>query len=114
MNAYLSLGYAMIMLWIGIQRCIDAQAFKPNAFWFCVAVGGLSIVAGYLFRLRHVTIARLVGSVASLMALSFYVYCLIVQPEKDANVRVGMAIVASAGYLSLILLPASDRESPEH
>lgn len=106
MNVYASLIYAMVILWTGIQRSIDAQAFKPNAFWFCTFVSLLAIVSAYLFRFKLSTVAKILGGAGGVIALSFYAYCFIVQPEQDANLRVGVAIVASLGYVSLILLPA--------
>ena len=114
MNVYASLLYAMVILWTGIQRSIDAQAFKPNAFWFCTFVSFLAILYAYLFRLKFPRLAKWFGGVGGGLALAFYVYCFMVQPEQDANLRVGVAIVASLGYVSLILLPMEDATSTKN
>ncbi|MEL7499159.1 MAG: hypothetical protein AAFN77_16245 [Planctomycetota bacterium] len=106
MKTYIAIVYAMLMMGVGMQRCIEAQAFKPNAFYFCLAVAVVAIVAGYCFRVSWHWLGGGLAVLASAAALAFYMYCLIVQPEKDATVRVGVAIVGSVGFLAFALLPS--------
>ena len=112
MKTYASIIFGLFMIWTGLHRSIEAQAFKPNAFWFCFVMGLIAIVGGYLIRLR-IAGGLILTSVAATVSASFYIRCLMIQPEKDANVRVALAIVASLGVLSLLWLPPSlsNRES---
>lgn len=106
----LTIVYGLFMIWTGLLRCIEAQAFKPNAFWFCLAVGILSMLGAFLFRSGKRIPAITLTTIATGIALAFYVYCFVIQPEKDATVRVALAIVASVGELCVIgtaLLPAN-------
>lgn len=105
MKCFASIIFGLFVIWTGILRSIEARAFKPNAFWFCLTMGLLAIVGGYLFRLGRPRIATVVSALAALIVLVFYVNCLIVQPEKDANYRVGLVIVAAIGHLALMFLP---------
>ena len=105
MKCFASIIFGLFVIWTGILRSIEAQAFKPNAFWFCLAMGVLAIVGGYLFRLGRHRVATGVAASAGLIVLVFYVNCLIVQPEKDANYRVGLVIVAAIAQLAFIFLP---------
>ena len=98
----LTIIYGLFMFWTGLLRSIEAQAFKPNAFYFCLFVGLLSIIGGFLFRCETRWPAIIVSSIAAGTALAFYLNCFIVQPEKDASVRVALAIVASAGQLCVV------------
>lgn len=95
----LTILYGLFMVWTGLLRSIEAQAFKPNAFYFCLVVGILSFVSGFLFRAEKRWPAMILTSIAAGTALTFYMNCFIVQPEKDASVRVALAIVASIGQL---------------
>lgn len=94
--------YGLFMFWTGLLRSIEAQAFKPNAFYFCLVVGLLSIVGGFLFRFEKRWAAITLTTIAAVTALAFYLNCFIVQPEKDASVRVALAIVASVGELCVV------------
>jgi uncharacterized membrane protein HdeD (DUF308 family) len=94
--------YGLFMFWTGLLRSIEAQAFKPNAFFFCLVVGILSIIGGFLFRAEKRWPAIVVTAIVAGTALAFYLNCFIVQPEKDASVRVALAIVASVGQLCVI------------
>ena len=106
MKCYASIVFALIVISTGLFRSIEAQAFKPNAFWFCLVMGVLSIAAGYLFRINRVALAKAVGGFAASVVLAFYLYCFVSQPEQDATVRVSIAIVAAIGQLAIIFLPA--------
>ena len=95
----LTILYSLFIFWTGLLRSIEAQAFKPNAFYFCLTVGLLAIIGGFLFRSRMQWAAVTISSIAAGIALAFYLYCFVTQPEKDASVRVALAIIASAGQL---------------
>ncbi len=112
MKCYTSIAFGLFVIWTGILRSIEAQAFKPNAFWFCFVMGLLAIAGGYLFRLERRRMAIAVAVLAGGIVLSFYVNCLVVQPEKDASYRVGLVIVAAVAHLAFAVLPAS-RESTQ-
>ncbi len=98
----LTICYGLFIFWTGLLRSIEAQAFKPNSFYFCLVVGLLSIIGGFLFLSERRWPATIVSSIAAGTALVFYLNCFIVQPEKDASVRVALAIVASAAELCVV------------
>ncbi len=103
--------YGLLAIWTGLWRSIEAQAYKPNALWFCLVMGMLAIAAGFLYRMEK----RLAGMVTALVPviflLGFYFYCFIGQPEKDATLRVGIIILASIAELVVILLPKTPHAS---
>ena len=105
MKCYVTILFGLFVIWTGLLRCIEAQAFKPNAFWFCLTMGLIAIAAGYAYRIGQTKIATVVAVFAGVFVLAFYVYCLITQPEKDATYRVAMVIVAALAQISFILLP---------
>jgi peptidoglycan/LPS O-acetylase OafA/YrhL len=105
MKSWISILFGLFVIWTGLLRGIEAQAYKPNSLWFCLLIGMLCIFAGFLFRMEKSRIALSVGTFAALVVLSFYFYCFVSQPEKDASYRVGLIIVASIGYLSAIYFP---------
>ncbi|MFT5302268.1 MAG: uncharacterized membrane protein HdeD (DUF308 family) [Mariniblastus sp.] len=107
MKCYISILFGLFVIWTGLLRSIEAQAFKPNAFWFCLTMGAISIAAGYLFRISWTKSGTVVGVFAGIVVAAFYLNCLIVQPEKDATYRVGLAILAAITELAFILLPAN-------
>ena len=98
----LTILYGLFMIWTGLLRSIEAQAFKPNAFYFCMTVGVLAVIGGFLFRAEKRWPAIIVTLIATGTALAFYLSCFIGQPDKDASVRVALAIVASIGELCVI------------
>lgn len=105
MKCYVAILFGLFVIWTGLLRSIEAQAFKPNAFWFCLATGLIAIAAGFLFRVGKTRIGTIGATFAGVVVLGFYLYCLINQPEKDATVRVGLAIVAAIAELAFVLLP---------
>ncbi|MFK7765889.1 MAG: hypothetical protein AB8B55_01515 [Mariniblastus sp.] len=105
MKTYVTIVFGLFVIWTGLLRCIEAQAFKPNAFYFCLTMGIIALAAGFVFRLGREKTAIGIAVVSGGIVLAFYLYCLIVQPEKDANVRVAMVIVASFAQLTFMLLP---------
>ena len=106
MKCYASIAFGQLLIGTGLLRSIEAQAFKPNAFWCCLVTGLLAIGAGYLFRLGRSRTGVVVATITSLLVISFYMYCLVTPPEKDATYRVCLAILAGFAELSLVLLPA--------
>jgi len=117
MKWLLAILYGLFVIWTGLLRGIEAQAYKPNSLWFCLAMGLLCIAAGYLFRLNRNAAATMTSLVAVAFVLSFYLYCFICKPEGDATVRVGLVIVASIGFLAMLFLPAEakgcQQETPD-
>ena len=105
MKTYITLLFGLFVIWTGLLRSVEAQEFKPNAFYFCLTMGLIAIAAAFLYRLDRSTIATVVGAAAGALVLGFYVYCFIKQPEKDANVRVALVIVAGFAQLAFLLLP---------
>jgi len=97
--------YGLLTIWTGLWRGIEAQAYKPNALWFCLVTGTAAIAAGFLYRMNKRRAAMITALVAVVLVLGFYFYSFIAQPEKDATYRVGLIIVASIGELVVILLP---------
>ena len=105
MKCYVTIAFGLFVIWTGILRSIEAQAFKPNAFWFCLTMGLIAIASGFLFRLNKQKMAMVMGLTAGAIVLAFYMRCLIIQPEQDATYRVGLAILAAIAELVFILLP---------
>ena len=109
MKWLLAILYGLFVIWTGLLRGIEAKAYKPNSLWFCLVMGLLCIAAGYLFRLNKTAAATITSLVAAAFVLSFYLYCFICKPEGDATVRVGLAIVASIGFLAMLFLPTETK-----
>lgn len=110
MKWLLTILYGLLIIWTGLQRGIEAQAYKPNALWFCLAMGAVAITAGFLYRLEKRTAATITALAAVAIVFGFYFTCFISQPEKDATYRVGAIILASVAELVVVLLPAPRRE----
>ena len=106
MKPYITIIFGLLVVWTGLLRSVEAQAFKPNAFYFCLSMGIIAIAAGFFYRLGRPAIPTCIAVAAGAIVLGFYVYCFIEQPEKDANVRVALVIVAALAQLSLVLLPS--------
>lgn len=104
--------FGLFVIWTGLLRGIEAQAYKPNALWFCMATGLLAITGSILYRLEKRLPASILASVAASAVLGFYLWCFISQPEKDASYRVGLVIVAAIGQLVVIVMPG--KVDPEH
>jgi hypothetical protein len=102
-----SILYGLLVIWTGLQRGIEARAFKPNALFFCLVTGLAAIAAGFLFRLGKNLAAWITGLSAAAIVLAFYFSCFVGQPDKDASYRVGVAILGSIAYLTVMFLPAS-------
>jgi len=105
MKPYITIIFGLFVVWTGLLRSVEAQEFKPNAFYFCLTMGLIAIAAGFLYRLDRPAIGTCIAVAAGAMVLGFYIYCFIKQPEKDANIRVALVIVAALAQLSLVLLP---------
>ncbi len=101
----LTIVYGLFVVWTGLLRSIQAQTFKPNSFWFCLVTGLLAIAAGYFLRIKKIWVGTIVGLVAVVPVVSFYVNCFITQPDKDATYRVGLVIVASIAEICVLTIP---------
>ena len=109
-----SILYGLLVIWTGLQRGIEAQAFKPNALFFGLVMGIAAIAAGFLFRLEKRLAAWITALVATVFVLGFYFTCFVGQPEKDATYRVAVIILASIAHLVALFLPGTrDREQTE-
>lgn len=106
-KSLLTLTYGLLVIWTGLWRGIEAQAYKPNALWFCLAMGIVAIVAGFLYRLKRNRAAAITALVAVVVVLGYYFHVFIVQPDKDATYRVGLVILASIAELIVVLFPGS-------
>ena len=97
--------FALIVIWTGLYRCIEASAFKPNPFYFCL-VTGLSVIAtGFMLLLRKNETARLLGLLSAGFVLGYYLFTFVSSPENDANYRVALAIMAALVELIVVTLP---------
>jgi MFS family permease len=97
--------FALIVIWTGLLRCIEAQEFKPNAFYFCGVTGVMAIAAGFLYWMRKPKLAMIFGLAAAGFVLGYYLFTFTTEPKNDANYRVGVAIVAAIAELIVVLLP---------
>ena len=43
-------------------RMLEAQAYKPNALWFCLAMGLVAIAGGFLYRMQKERAAMITTS----------------------------------------------------
>ena len=70
-NRYLlTIIYGLITIWTGLWRGIEAQAYKPNALWFCLVMGLVAIAGGFLYRLKKERAAMITTLVAVLRGIS--------------------------------------------
>lgn len=110
MKTWTCIVFALLVIWVGLWRGVEAGEYKPNSLWFCMTAGLLSIAGGFLFRLNQNTLAMGLATFSAAIILLFYLYCFIKQPEKDATFRVALAITVSIGQLSVLFLPRSPLE----
>ncbi len=97
--------FALIVFWTGLWRCIEVKAFKPNAFYFCLVTGLMAVGSGFLYWKGKEKLAMVIGLAAAGFVLGYYLFTFVTAPEKDANFRVGLVIMASIAELIVILLP---------
>ena len=97
--------YGLYVIWTGLWRGIEAVAYKPNALWFCTVMGILALVAAVCYRVDRRKLAAGLALVSAVIVLAFYLYCFIKQPEKDANVRVGLVIIAAIAEIMVVVMP---------
>ena len=102
----LTILFGLFVIWTGLLASIEVREFKPKAFWFCMVTGLVCIVGGFLYRLEkrqtgrnHVTLP------AAGLVLGYYLFTFVTQPEQDATMRVGLAIVAATGQMVVMILP---------
>jgi peptidoglycan/LPS O-acetylase OafA/YrhL len=97
--------FGLHLIWTGLWRSIQAAAYKPNSLWFCLIIGLVAIVAGFLYRKRLERAASITAFCAAAIIFTFYFREFITQPEKDATFRVGLIILSSIAQLVVIFLP---------
>lgn len=105
----LTILFGLHIIWTGLLRNIEAAAYKPNALWFCMAMGLLAIGAGFLFRKGYNRAATICGLLATGVIFCFYFREFICEPENEANYRVGSIILSSIAEFVVLLLPENDR-----
>lgn len=101
--------YALHLIWTGLLANIQAQAYKPNALWFCLVLGFAALAGAFLFRLDKTKAAKRVTGPVIGLVFSFYFYCFIKDPAVDATMRVGLMILSSIATAALVFLPAAPR-----
>lgn len=97
--------FALLVLWTGLWRCIEVREFKPNAFFFCLVMSLLSMLAGFFYWQRKDKLGMVFGAVTAAMVLGYYLFAFTTEPEKDATYRVGLIIIAATAQLIAVLLP---------
>jgi len=97
--------FGLHLIWTGLWRSIQAAVYKPNSLWFCLIIGLVAIVAGFLYRKRLERAASITAFCAAAIIFTFYFREFITQPEKDATFRVGLIILSSIAQLVVIFLP---------
>lgn len=100
--------YGLLVIWTGLLRGIEAHAYKPNSLWFCTVMGGLAIAAAFLYRTHRPKAGAVMAILSAAIVLAYYLTSFITQPEGDATVRVGRAIVASVAMLVIVLMPSRE------
>lgn len=105
-----TLVYGLITIWTGLLRGVEAQAYKPNALWFCMVMGLISIAAGFLFRMKKKLPAVITAAFSSVVVLGFYMTSFITEPEGNATYRVAVIIVASIAECAVIFMPEKPSE----
>jgi|GEM_PF-790621 len=106
----LTILFGLFVIWTGLLAGIEARAFKPNPFWFCLATGLVAVAGGFLYRVNRETAAMIVTLPAAGLVLGYYLFTFVSQPEQDATVRVGLVIVAAFGQMAVLFLPKPPRE----
>ena len=99
--------YALHIIWTGLWRSVEAQAFKPNAFWFCLILGTILLVSAFLHQFGKTKLASLLSVSIAIIALSFYLYSFISNAEQDASFRVALVITSSIAFIVVSLLPSA-------
>ena len=98
--------YGLHVVWTGLQRNIEAQAYKPNALWFCLVMGLAAIMASFMFRAGRNRAAKLLMSVVLAIVFGFYLFSFIKDPAEDATVRVGLILLTSIAEAAVVFMPA--------
>jgi hypothetical protein len=97
--------YALHLFWTGLWRSIEAHAFKPNAFYFCLTFALIALAGAYLYRIGKDKAATAVTGVTVLIVLAFYIYCFVTNAAEDASFRVALIIITSVAELVVISFP---------
>lgn len=110
-QSFIGIAYALHIVWTGLLRNIEAQAYKPNSLWFCLVMGLLVLSSVYLKRLNRCRAALIIGAATTALVFGFYLFSMISDPAADASYRVGSIILTSFAHLAWLFLPASREES---
>ena len=86
------------------------MAFKPNAFFFGLVCGLMAVAAAFLFRWKLQWPAYIVSVITFVFVCGFYTYCFVIQPDKDATMRVARVILASIAFISFVGLAPSQKQ----
>ena len=105
-RAITSIAFGTFVIWTGLMRCVEAQAFKPNAFWFCLVTGTIAISASQFYQMAKPVWGTVLGLASAAVVFAYYLFTFITAPEQDATVRVALVIVAAIGYATWIGLPS--------
>ena len=103
--------YGLFVIWTGLARSVEAHAFKPNAFWFCLITGLLAVSAGYALKAEKRWLGRVLALTATLIVLGYYTFTFINEAESDASTRVALVIIASIGSLCVATLPQQSQDN---
>jgi hypothetical protein len=101
----LTILYGLYIIWTGLWRNIEASAYKPNALWFCLVLGLVAIIAGFLYRMERERTAAITAFTVTTIVFSFYFREFITKPEDEANFRVGLIMLSSIAQLVVIFMP---------
>ena len=102
--------FGLVVIWTGLERSVEAVAFKPNAFFFGLVCGLMAIAAAFLFRWKLQWPAYIVSVITFVFVCGFYTYCFVIQPDKDATMRVARVILASIAFISFVGLAPSQKQ----
>jgi len=106
MRALLILGYSLHLFWTGLWASISAQAFKQNAFWFCLVLGLCCLAGSFIYQKGQEKLGRCLVAPAAGLVLGFYAYSFVSDPAADATFRVGLIILRSIA-VQLVLFDRS-------
>ena len=97
--------YALHIIWTGLWRSLEAQAFKPNAFWFCLTMASGALAGAFLYRIGRQKLGTAVTTAVASIVLVFYLYSFITNAAQDASFRVALIITTSLAELVIVLFP---------
>ena len=105
--------FGLLTIWTGLWRGIEAQAYKPNALWFCLVMGLTSIAGSFLLRAGRRRAGTITALVPAAIVLAVYFREFTLAPEENATFRVGIVLLASIAQIALLLLPSPPRSTSQ-